>query len=162
MADAEKKTLGTIGKLYAKLRELQAAEYEITEEIGKLLAGGPGTAAMLKRLEGTFERAWEVRYKGRYLWAYAKDRPQLKRLLARFEAAEIESRMQTYISDGDEFYVKTRHSFGLFVISFNRLASFSTANTLAELVEPPADCKHAPRCTSDQEHTRKRTAELRH
>lgn len=160
MADVEKATLKKIGTLVEAFREQQARGYEILEEMQRLLAGEPGIAAKMKQVEGVFERAWEARYPGRYVWNYKHSRPAIKRLLAKLTIPEIECRIANYIRCGDPFYVQRRHEFALFESQNNRFAS--AGQELPELeFDAPADCKHQPRCTSDQEHTRRKSGEMR-
>lgn len=156
MADNEKARLV---KLLEALREHQAKTYAITEELLELANGGQGVGDKLKQLEATFELLWSARYPGgRYLWAYVKDRPLEKQLLAAMPLAEIERRAGDYIRDDDPYLVKQRHPFALFRSQVNR---YATVGDMLELGLPAIDCKHAPRCASDQEHTRKRMSELR-
>lgn len=159
MADAEKETIRKLGKLVEAFRENQAKGYELLEEMQRLVAGGPGTAALLKRVEGAFERAWATRYPGRYIWNYKIDRPAIKRLLAKLTPEEIESRMPNYIANGDAFYLQNRHEFRLFASQINRFADPSQVSELELEGAAPADCKHTPRCKTDVEHTRRRRQE---
>lgn len=162
MADAEKKTLEKCRKLFEALRETQAKSYAITEELGALLNGAEGIGDKLKRLESFFSSLWVERYSGKgYVWAYVKDRPQLKRLIAHMDEADITDRMSNYIRDNDAYIVKARHSFGLFVSQINRYASAGQATTQDFDLEAPSDCRHVPLCKSEQQHTRRNAQELR-
>lgn len=161
MADADKKVIEKCRKLFEALRENQARGYAIAEEMGALLNGAEGIGDKLKRLEGSFSTLWQGRYGSAYVWAYVKDRPQMKRLIAHMDEADIEGRMCNYIRDADAYLVKARHSFGLFVSQINRYASAGQATTQDFDLEAPSDCKHAPICRSEQEHTRRRAEELR-
>lgn len=147
--------------LYQALRETQAKEFEITEEIGRVLAGDPGIGDKLKDVEAHFATLWRERYKGAYVWAYVKDRPQMKRLIRELGSVdELKARIASYFVNGDPFYAQARHSFALFVSTVNKHAGLSFAELELD-VDAPADCRHSPRCKTDQEHTRKRSAELR-
>lgn len=161
MADAEKAIIAKAVRLLEALRENQAKTYAITEELIEVLAGRVGIGDKLKQLEKTFSALWEARYGSPYVWQYVKDRPQLKRLLTKLELAGIERRMANYIRDDDQFLVKARHGFGLFVSQVNRYADAGGETDLQLEVEAPLDCKHTPRCGTDQEHTRRRMSDLR-
>lgn len=163
MAEPEKKIIDKCKRLYETLRETQAKSYAIVDELGALLHGGAGIGEKLKRCEAAWERAWESRYpNGRYVWMFTKDRPQMKRLLGSLDEADLEQRMIAYVRDDDPYLVRARHSFGLFVSQVNRYATAGHASTQDDLLfEPPADCRHTPRCKSEQDHTRQRAADLR-
>jgi len=158
MADAHKATLDKLAKLFEVLREHQAKTYELTEEIQRLLAGEEGIGEKLKRLETFFSQRWQARYRTPYVWAFARDVPQLKRLLKMLPIAEIELRIARYLFNDDPYYVKVKHNFGIFVSSINEHAADALPIVDAGHVR---DCKHVPACTSDQEHTKKRSAEMR-
>lgn len=153
--------LTKLRKLYQALRENQARSYELLEEFGRVLDGDPGVAEHMKHLERRWNALWEARYRVPYMWVYAKDRAQWKRLLAGgLTVADLEARVVAYIKSNDPFYVTRRHPFGIFVSVVNTLAA--AAPEELELSAPaPSDCSHEPRCKSDQEHTRRRSLEVR-
>lgn len=159
MADPEKAILKKCEKLLERLRELQAQTYAITEELLEVTGGRVTISDKLKQLEATFSTAWQARYGSPYVWQYVKDRPQLKRLLGKLELSAIALRMGAYLRDADPFLLKARHGFGLFVSQINRYAEDLAADL--QLEAPATDCRHTPPCHSDQEHTRKRSADLR-
>ncbi len=162
MSDDAKDRLVKIAKLVGALRELQAKQYEVTEEIDRLLNGAAGIGTLLKRVEHTFEDAWATRYHGKYAWAFVKDVPQLKRLLKLLGAEEVERRIGRYIGSEDQFFVRARHSFGIFVHSVNQFADETGAPADLDLDAPVvADCHHDPMCRSDQEHTRRKMQDVR-
>lgn len=157
MAEIDKKKLE---RLVAELRDLQAKTYAITEEIQTVLGGGVGIAEKLKQLEQTFSTLWRARYGSSYIWNYGKDRAQSKRLLGTLATIDIEKRMVVYLKDTDDFYVRSRHPFGLFVSSVNRHAEVN-ADAGELTLEAPPDCKHRPPCGTDQEHTRRRMEDMK-
>lgn len=161
MADAEKKTLDKLRKLHTALRDLQVKADDITDEIGKLLNGEVGIGDKLKGLERDLSEIWAARYGSAYIWQYVRDRPAMKRLLKTLHEDQILGRWATYLKANDDFYVKARHGFGLFASQVNRFAPLEGEGVELELVEAPADCKHFPRCLSDQDHTRRRSQEIR-
>lgn len=120
MVDEAKATLGKLKTLQAKLLEVQEQERAIVEEMGNLLSGGPGIGEILKRLESHFSKCWQVRYRGAYAFNFAKDVPQLKRLIRLVGVEELERRMLRYLQNDEQFFLKARHSFGAFVSSVNQ------------------------------------------
>lgn len=126
MADEGKAATATLRKLtklhetWFELAEKMAA---VNDEIKNLLAGGPGIGELMKRLEHHFGECWNVRYRGEYVFNFAKDVPQLKRLIAKLGADEVERRMLRYLQNEDPFFMKARHSFGAFVASINQHAA---------------------------------------
>jgi hypothetical protein len=120
MADEAKATLEKLRKLQEKLIEVQDQERAIVEEMGNLLSGGPGIGAILKRLESHFSECWQVRYRAPYAFQFAKDVPQLKRLIKLIGVEELERRMLRYLRNDEAFFLKARHSFGAFVSSVNQ------------------------------------------
>lgn len=166
MAEGEKLPKGTaekLRKLLAALGELRERETAILWEIDTLMGGGVGVGALLRQAEQTFGRAWSARYSGaQYVWQYAKDRAQMKRLLGSMPIEELERRIVRYLRTEDPFFTKARHSFGLFVTTVNQHASAATVSALELDPENEApDCKHTPRCQDDAEHTRRRMSDMR-
>ena len=163
MADADKTTLEKIGKLTVLLRELQAKEYAVVEEMQALLGGKAGVGEVLKRLQKAFDAAWCSRYAvgttGRYVWQWARDLASMKRLLKALTAEQLEARFLVYVRNDDPFFTKNRHTFGLFVSSVNQWAP--EAESTLTLNAPVHDCRHTPSCVSDIMHTAKRDAEMR-
>lgn len=133
----------------------------ILEELETLLTGGVGIAEKLKDAEGAYVELYSARYRSAYVWSYAKDRPQMKRLIKLLGLEELKARMGRYLQNSDTFFTSRRHPFGLFVHSIVQFAGEAATVGDLELSAPVADCKHAPACRTDQEHTRKRSAEMR-
>jgi len=163
MADKEKATLARLVKLVDVLRDLQFKLDAITDEIALLLRGEKTSGDHLKELEGAFDLAWCAEYapgqQGRYVWVKARDRGNWKRLLQSLDAAELKDRICVYLQNKDPFFVRGRHSFGLFVASINQHAKPQPIQTRAH--SALMDCFHEPPCRSDEEHTARRSAELR-
>jgi len=158
MADADKATLEKLKKLHDALRENQAHSYELLEEIGRVLGGEPGIGALLKDAERLFDQAWQTRYPGVYVWRYAADRANMKKLIKALGVVEIGARAKVYIRNSDPYYLKRRHCFEVFVASINQ-HGIIYADAL-ELTKP-SDCKHAPRCKTEADCTRRGAADLR-
>ena len=89
MADPEKQTLAKLTTLVAALREAHGKCHDLTDEIDRLLGGGPGMGALLARLDAHFDACWCARYQSPYVWSHFKDKPQMKRLLKTLTVEEI-------------------------------------------------------------------------
>lgn len=150
--------LDRAAKLVEALRELQAKTYTVAEELQALLKGEAITGDHLRIVEGLFSDEYERRYGAKYVFQYAKDRPHWKRLIKAVGPDELCTRITAYFHEADAYRERQRHPFGLFVSQFNSLA---TARTLPALGYPVRDCQHTPPCTSDQEHTIRRTQDLK-
>lgn len=150
-------------KLRWKIRTLQDAlrserekyrekEDAIHAELDALLGGEPGIGAMLKQIEAHYDELWRVRYSTPYVWNFARDVPQLKRLIKALGVEQLELRMGSYLKNSDPFYLKSKHSFAVFVASINSHA-----------VEPSRQrdepCTHEPRCPGTWQHVRLLEAE---
>lgn len=161
MKDSE---INAVRKLLAKAREIHAQHGELIEEMNRVMNGEGGIADKLKLLEAHFDALWGVRYAGgevkRYLWRYAIDRPNMKRLLRLLEPAEIQRRMVVYLKNDERFYTQARHPFGLFVSSINSHVDLTTIG--AAVTQPDAvGCKHVPKCRSDQAHTKRQSSDMK-
>ncbi len=137
MAELTKAQIETLGKLMATQRDYLDKLNAIAGEIETIMGGGVGIAMLLKRLEAHYDTCWSVRYshgqRSYYVWAYVKDRPQMKRLIKMLGVEEIERRMIAYLKNDDPFFVKARHSFGLFVSTVNQHTAESPAAAAADL-----------------------------
>lgn len=150
-------------KLKALLSVAMDLQEKLDATLGELstqLGGGEALGDVLKRLYRVYGAAWAERYRGgRYVWAYQKDAPNLKRLLKMLGEEELSARMVRYIATDDPFIVRARHPFGLFVTGVNSYAGQAAPFTLEE-DGPVADCRHSPKCRTDAEHTTRRRADL--
>ncbi len=130
-----------LGLLQDERTTFRAKEDAILHEIDALLGGQPGIGAILKHAEEHFSALWSTRYPpGPYVFAYLKERPTLKQRIRQLGIEEVEGRMVDYLQrHTDEFLVKARHPFGLFL---------STINRYDALASPAArwECSHTPRC----------------
>lgn len=173
MADDAKKLIEKLRRL-GDVEDALTSEYRekmdaIREERKALLGGGPGIGAVLKRLEASYDVAWCVRYapgaQAQYSWNYKEDRPHWKRLLKRLSVEQLETRIIAYLKDSDQFYVKGRHPFSLFVRNVNSFVGEGRDAAEIELSTGLELCiregKHQPPCKSDQEHTKKKMQDLR-
>lgn len=152
---SDTKQLDTVNRLMTKFLELQAQQFELIKEVQALCGGGLGVGEHMKRLEASFAELWSARYaRGtteRYVWAFARDRALMKRLLKYLTPGEIEGRMHAFFKSDDGFYRKTRHNFPTFAATVNSLVDLGEDQPVTSRV---VGCKHAPACTSDQMHTR--------
>lgn len=162
MADTDAEFKQKIRTLIKKLRTLQAQTYELAEEMERLLDTNPTTGDLVRRLFEAWKVSWGGRYPGdQYAFAGAKDATNFKRLLKTFPPEEIERRMHAYLGDGDPFYTKGRHPLGLFVASINKHGTAQAAPDLELSAPTIPGCRHVPRCTSDQTHTKRTQADIR-
>jgi hypothetical protein len=159
MADKRKQVEGLI----ARQRKLGEEMLAIADDLEALINGEDTTGQQVNKLMGAWSSRWQVRYKRAYVFtARAKAAAGFKRLLKGMDADDIETRMVQYLQSTDSFYATSRHSLDLFFTSVNKFPGNDKAIDDAEfLTAPVADCSHAPRCKSDQEHTRRRAAEMR-
>lgn len=167
--EATKSTMAKLKMLADKQRELTdqylSAMRSINDEIDTVLRGGPSIGVILKRLYEAYDRAWCVRYAtgkaDQYRFNHTIDTPALKALVKTIGVEELELRFVAYLADEDPFYRRERHPFSLFVRNVNRYVSEGGMLPLTDDAPTVADCKHAPACKSDQEHTRRKMEDMR-
>jgi hypothetical protein len=155
-------TADKVRKLLEALKERYDQSGEIIAEIETLLGGGVGIGEKLKAAYAKWIELHAVRYPGKYVFVFAKDAPQMKRLIAALGLEELLERIANYIRDSDPYLTKARHPFGLFVSGVNRYVSEGkTAEDLELEAEGVPDCKHDPPCKTDVEHTRRKVQDMR-
>lgn len=160
MATTEQARLEKCAKLLTAAKDLHDKMSDVLVEMDAILGGGVGIGAKLQQVEIAWQAAWSSRYHGDYVFQFQKDRPQWKRLLKTFTPADLQVRILGYIQDDDPFYVQRRHPLGIFWQAVNKYAPVNGSGF--DLEAPTvADCHHQPRCRSDQDHTRKKQAEMR-
>lgn len=163
MADAEKALLANVTKLIAIGKDLHSKLGATLDELDALLDGKASIATDLKRFQQDFDSLWGSRYAGgqtgRYIWRHVIDLPNMKRLLKALGLAELTDRAVNYLRSEDPFLMKNRHPFGLFVSGINSYANDAPSGELD--LSAPVDCRHTPRCGSDQAHTARKMAEAR-
>lgn len=159
MSDEDKKLLARLSVLAEKLREVHAQEHDLIEEMRRLLAGEPGIADLVKRLEAQFDEVWCAKYApgetGRYVWSFQRDRANLKRLVKTIGVDEIERRVVGFLANDEPFYVRARHNFAMFVATINAHAAQALTRSVT------SNCPHMPQCSSTTGCTRKILADLR-
>lgn len=163
MADDAKARLDKIGKLVVVFGDLHEKQQAVIDEIVELAGGGAGIGAKLKEFQAAWQEAWNMRYQGTYAWAWVKDVPQQKRLLKAFTLEDLRGRIGRFIRDEDQFLVRNRHAFGLFVSGVNKFTEERPVGGMGLLAggERPIGCSHTPACPSDTACTKKRMAAAR-
>lgn len=136
-------------------QELEEKLAAVRVEMRALVTGDDGIGDKLKRLCRHYSDTWETRYGTPYVFAFAKDMPQWKRLLRSMSVEELEARVVSFIRSDDRFYIQTRHAFGVFVKSINSLAGWP-ARGAAALV----GCGHEPTCVDGATCTARKHREL--
>lgn len=156
--DESDKRLASLAKLLPLAKDLHDKLGAVITECDGILGGKAAIGEQIKRVQTAFDAAWCARYApgktGAYIWRHTQDVPNIKRLLKTLAIEDIEARAVAYIRNTEPFFMRNRHTFGLFVSSINQHAAES--ETEFDL-EPPVDgCSHQPPCRSDAEHTRRR------
>lgn len=163
--DEASKQLAALAKLLPLAKELHEKLGAVLEEVDALAGGGAGISEKTKAIREAFDAAWCDRYAagehGRYLWRNPVDAANVKRLTKALGVDELRARIARYIANEDPYVVRARHPFGLFVSGINSYAGPAAAPEDLELDAPTvSDCKHVPRCTSDQQHTDRKLRDL--
>lgn len=144
----------TILRLLDLKHELHEKQLAIDAEIRALITGEDGIGVKLKRLGRHYSETWETRYGTPYVFAFAKDTPQWKRLLRSMSVEELEARVVSFIRSDDKFYLQTRHAFGVFVKSINSLAGLPARGATV------VGCGHEPACADGAACTARKYQEL--
>lgn len=156
MAAAAKKATDNgpaMQKIIALLKTRHEEDGALIDELERLAGGGRGIGEILKELYAYWNELWSIEHGGSYVFVFAQDAPQMKRLYRELGLEELQARIYNYIKDRDEWLVKNKHPFKVFVAQSNRHASGRAVVDGNAL--PPVGCKHKPPCRSDQEHTQK-------
>lgn len=127
----------------------------------EVLQGGEGIGAKMARVRDAFASQWTARYRSPYVWKLDQDPPNIKRLCKELGPDEVIKRIGVYLrTDSDTLVRQERHPFRFFVSGINSYAPEAPPLDFTEADEiQVADCKHRPRCRTDQEHTARRRAE---
>jgi hypothetical protein len=149
--DPDKKLAKKIEPMISHLEQLLAKSHDLLRDI-KLAVAGENPVAVLRSYYGA---AWKGKYGRDYVWNWAADSGQLKRLLKSMTVEEIQTRMVVYLSDDDLFYNKNQHPFGLFSSRVNAFTPSVTVRAFSA-----SGCHHQPLCKTDVEHTRRHREEL--
>ncbi len=117
--DKDKAMIEKVTKLIAAQQDCFEKLTVIQSELQSILGGGVALGQRIKDIQHTFGDEWAKRYGQPYVWNYAKDVPNIKRLLRTLPADEIQKRVLVYLRNNEPFYTTNRHAFGLFVTSIN-------------------------------------------
>lgn len=149
-------------RMAKRLRAGAGVLEELALEVEAMLGEKATPGQDAKRALDWFCGAWQGRYATKYVVNGAKDMAMLKRVLKSMSVDELELRMKRFFESSDPFYVNAKHGLGVFVAAVNKFgASDGREEEDLKLVAPVADCRHKPACKSDQEHTRRKMAEMR-
>lgn len=138
----------TIAKLHDQVSTLRSATAG-ENPVGKAIA--------------YWQQSWKGRYRADYELTKA-DAGNFKRLVTKHGLGELCARLNRYLHDHDNFLERQKHPLSIFFSRVNTYASPIAGAGPFDVdteMEPPPDCRHSPRCKSDQEHTRRRQQELR-
>jgi hypothetical protein len=157
MDDRERKKL--IAKLNAGIEVLTRARDDLVALSNSLEGVHP-----VKRALEIFDHQWMRRYDSddHYSFNPKTDPMNTKRLLTRLGEDELHRRIFNYFNDRDEWLVRQKHPFSIFVSRINTyVKDRGLTPWTGDSGEPaPADCAHAPRCRTEVEHTERRRQEL--
>lgn len=152
--DEAQKKLDALKPLMEKFRAQQAANYETLEEILLVMGGGITRAQQYRDLEDAFSTLWAGRYGNiGYRFDFARDRPQILKLIKAMPLDEIKARMARFVQSNDRFFIQCKHSFPIFVKTINQHVVEQPSADFALAEESPTGCSHVPPCTSDSQHT---------
>ncbi len=158
MADKRKQVEGIIARMRKGAQDLLTQ----ADDLEALLHGEDTTGQQIGQLIKAWDEQWSLKHAGKkYIHTRAIAAGGFKRLLAELESGDIRARMVQYLDSRDPFYVTSRHALNLFFASVNKFAGTGGNDDAEFLTAPVADCSHSPRCKSAQEHTRKRSQEMR-
>jgi hypothetical protein len=145
-----------VTKLASDLRTVQAKTYEILEELHAVLGEGPEGGNHAKDLLSVFGRLWAERYGGeKYVFTWAKDGAQAKRLLRALPLDELEARIRRYLASTDPFVASRRHPWAIFCATVN---SYAAAPARVERI---LGCIHELPCLSEAACTKLRMRAVR-
>lgn len=159
VGNAEEKA--RLERMAARLRKGAQVLEELALEVEALISEERTPGQQANDFAKWYGEQWTKRHGGKYVDGGAKDRAQIKRLLGKLELAELQARAKRYLYTSDAYVVGARHPLGLFVSGVNKYGEDSGEPMLELEAARPADCKHEPACSSDQEHTRRKMADMR-
>jgi hypothetical protein len=146
-------------KLDSAVRGLRATWMKWGEQLDALEAmlseeATPGQQA--KHLLDYFATAWHGKYRQRYVVTNgAAAIAALKKLLKDLTIVEVEKAMTAFLASNDPFYVKARHPLSMFVPAVNKFTVAAPAADRDMFEMAPPDCRHAPKCKTDLECSRR-------
>lgn len=154
---------GQVEGLIARMRKNAEDGLLLASELEAILNGDSTVGQQVNRLFKAWPAIWRTKYRREYLFtSRAKVGGAFKKLLATMTVEDIEARMAQYVESRDPFYAQASHPIELFLKAINKFAGTGAAADEGEFLQAPVvDCQHKPRCKSEQEHTRRRTQEVR-
>lgn len=153
------KRLEKLAKLIPFMREEWEKLGAMLDEFDALTGGKAAIADRLKEVETGWAELWSSIHKEPWVWPdYARSRGQIKTLFRKgLSVRQILSRASVYITGDNEYYLRRKHPWDLFVATINEHVR---AGGDGDLAERPSGCKHDPPCKDQFEHTKKRQADL--
>lgn len=148
-------------RMATRLRKGAQVLEELALEVETLISEERTPGQQANDLVKWFGEQWAKRHGGAYVDGGAKDRVQVKRLLAKLSADEVQTRARRYFATDDPFVINARHPIGLFVTGINKWGEDAEHVELPLDVAAPRGCRHTPPCASDQAHTRRTMADMR-
>lgn len=160
-------------------RTRKALVARVNAALGSLAKMHDELLAIKRAIEGTnpikdamtfFDESWQRKYLTNgvaYEFNKQIDPSHFKRLLTKWSMDILKARITAYFADNDPFLRKNLHPVNLFISRINTYVPRSGSgmvNGAHEWLideEPPADCRHTPRCRNEVACTAKRRAELR-
>lgn len=155
-----------LDKIAAALAAIRTAHVKLGDQITTLeavLADQPTPTMIAKGLIAVFVTSWSRHYRGeKYTMGdgWVKHAEGFKRVLKTIPPGEVERRIEAYLRSPDPFYGKAHHDLGLFISAINKFGTRGRG-LIDDIEAPVVDCRHQPRCASDQQHTKRRTQEAR-
>ena len=145
----------------ARLDAMEAMLAKLHDQIVDFRQGIEGRNLVGEAM-GAWESGWKAKHGAAYTWNRKADPAQIKRFLRQMDLAELVRRMTKYLASTDPFHVKNQHPFNLFITQINTFAGNGNGHVeMGGEALRPHDCRHAPPCSTDQEHTCRRAAEAR-
>lgn len=144
----------------AQIQKVRVAWGKLGDELEALeaiLTGEATPGQQARDILKTYAAVWRTRYNDEQLVInWPKDTAIIKRLLRTLPLEEINRRIVAFFDHRDRFYVEARYPIAMFASAINKLGGRGPAGVDDDvLTAPPSDCRHAPKCRTDVECTRK-------
>ncbi len=117
--DPREKIGGILDALVADETERRQRFDLAVAEIRALMGGEATIGERLKRVKGTICAAWSEAYKERCDFDHVKHTGWLKKKMTEHGDDVVIAKYHSYLANGETFYVKARHPFGMFMTNFN-------------------------------------------
>lgn len=158
---AEGVNVAKIATLLEAARELQAKQAAVLDELDAIIGGRATIGQSMKRCIAAFNEVWGSRYRSVYRFSPG-DAKMLKTLLTTGQIAveDLQDRMGRFILKEEPYFKGRRHDFGSFSATVNQHVDPHADDDFG-LDGGPADCRHTPRCRTDEACTVRRQREMR-